>query len=348
MGWLDKTFKNIVKSPLGKAAIAGGLAMTPWGQAAGTGIMGLLGKAGGTKAAGTLASLWAKPLISKPLTNAAMSYGLAKLMRSRNPEKAAMWGALTTLPFLGSEAYGMANAKGMPKDTSMWDILLGKARSPMSELTAADKWRLAREGGFGGSDVSSNAFQTALKKGWEADPSQIMDLNYFMKSPTELAAMNAKDATGMAAFLPKSKFDILNTFVPMLAGTYGGRETDAQAWDRKRKQRIQQLAWMYGVDPSMITGEMTNPWYDNTPPGLDWKYANQGGIMELPTGGAISGPGTGTSDSINAKVSDGEFVMTAKAVENFGGGDRQAGAQRMYSLMNQLDPQSQTAAEGMV
>ena len=39
--------------------------------------------------------------------------------------------------------------------------------------------------------------------------------------------------------------------------------------------------------------------------------------------------------------------MTAKAVENFGGGDRQAGAQRMYSLMNQLDPQSQTAAEGM-
>ena len=62
---------------------------------------------------------------------------------------------------------------------------------------------------------------------------------------------------------------------------YGGRETDAQAWDRKRKQRIQQLAWMYGVDPSMITGEMTNPWYDNTQPALDWKYANQGGIMDL-------------------------------------------------------------------
>jgi hypothetical protein len=26
MGWLDKTFKDIVKSPLGKAAIMGGLA----------------------------------------------------------------------------------------------------------------------------------------------------------------------------------------------------------------------------------------------------------------------------------------------------------------------------------
>ena len=64
MGWLDKTFKNIIKSDLGKAALAGGMMMTPWGQAAGTGIMGMLGKAGGTGAAKTLASLWAKPIIS--------------------------------------------------------------------------------------------------------------------------------------------------------------------------------------------------------------------------------------------------------------------------------------------
>ena len=69
MGWLDKTFKNIVKSPVGKAALLGAGAYF-----GGPGIAGLLGKAGGTKAAGTLASLWAKPLISKPLTNAARSY----------------------------------------------------------------------------------------------------------------------------------------------------------------------------------------------------------------------------------------------------------------------------------
>ena len=97
-----------------------------------------------------------------------------------------------------------------------------------------------------------------------------------------------------------------------------------------------------------ITGEMTNPWYDNAPPALDFRYANQGGIMNLDNGGDISGPGTGTSDSINAKVSDGEFIFTDKAVENFGGGDRQVGARRMYAMMNQLDPQSQTPAEGMV
>jgi hypothetical protein len=345
MGWLDKTFKNIIKSPVGKAAI--GAAALKFG---GPGIMNLLKN---PKVLGTLGkSLWAKPIISKPLTNAAMSYGLAKLMRSRNPEKAAMWGALSTLPFLGSEAYGYAaDATKAGNKMSMWDVLLGK-QAPgkltpdvLKNLSEIDKAKYARIGGFDFPGTSYD-FKSALDKGYGLE--NAMDFNYFMKSPTELAAMNAKDATGMAAFLPKSKFDILNTFVPMMAGTYGGRETDAQMWERKRKQRIQQLAWMYGVDPSQITGEMTNPWYDNTPPALDWKYANRGGIMELPTGGAISGPGTGTSDSINARVSNGEFIFTDKAIENLGGGDHTEGTKIAYSMMNQLDPQSQTAAEGMV
>ena len=54
-------------------------------------------------------------------------------------------------------------------------------------------------------------------------------------------------------------------------------------------------------------------------------------------GGEVIGPGTGTSDDINAKLSDGEFVMTAKAVRNAGGGDRNAGAARMYDLMRRFE-----------
>mgnify|MGYP003137605247 CR=1 FL=1 len=72
-----------------------------------------------------------------------------------------------------------------------------------------------------------------------------------------------------------------------------------------------------------------------------------GGISDLDMrlGGASNGPGTGTSDDIPAMLSDGEFVVTAKAVENLGGGDRMLGAQRMYQMMNKLDPNSQTPAE---
>jgi len=66
-------------------------------------------------------------------------------------------------------------------------------------------------------------------------------------------------------------------------------------------------------------------------------------------GGMIEGPGSGTSDSIPAKIyqdggpvqearlSDGEFVMTADAVRGAGSGNRGAGAAKMYEMMNQFE-----------
>ncbi len=54
-------------------------------------------------------------------------------------------------------------------------------------------------------------------------------------------------------------------------------------------------------------------------------------------GGEVEGPGTGTSDSVPARLSDGEFVLTAKAVRGAGGGDRDLGAARMYDMMSELE-----------
>ena len=74
--------------------------------------------------------------------------------------------------------------------------------------------------------------------------------------------------------------------------------------------------------------------------------ANNGRKIEHPNGkvkehpkriGEIAGPGTGTSDEIPAMLSDGEFVMTAQAVRNAGGGSRKAGAKNMYKLMKNLE-----------
>ena len=53
--------------------------------------------------------------------------------------------------------------------------------------------------------------------------------------------------------------------------------------------------------------------------------------------GPINGPGTGTSDDIPAMLSDGEFVMTAKAVRGAGKGSRREGARRMYAMMRKLE-----------
>lgn len=46
--------------------------------------------------------------------------------------------------------------------------------------------------------------------------------------------------------------------------------------------------------------------------------SNQGAGAQEADGGPIDGPGTGTSDSIPAKLSDGEFVMSADVVEALG------------------------------
>ena len=68
--------------------------------------------------------------------------------------------------------------------------------------------------------------------------------------------------------------------------------------------------------------------------------AANGGILDLDAGGELKGPGTGTSDSIPAMLSDGEFVMTAKAVRGAGGGDRREGARKMYEAMDKLEAQA--------
>jgi len=63
--------------------------------------------------------------------------------------------------------------------------------------------------------------------------------------------------------------------------------------------------------------------------------------------GQISGPGTEKSDDIPAMLSDGEFVMTAKAVRGLGAlkgakkddkvEQRRQGAKTMYDMMNKLE-----------
>ena len=66
--------------------------------------------------------------------------------------------------------------------------------------------------------------------------------------------------------------------------------------------------------------------------------AATGGAMNFPRRtGQIEGPGTETSDDIPAMLSDGEFVMTAKAVKNAGGGSREQGFRKMYDIMRSFE-----------
>jgi hypothetical protein len=160
--------------------------------------------------------------------------------------------------------------------------------------------------------------------------------------PGEATPMDAYGNVFMSP--PETKSDFLPTAFSQAVGAGAEYMETADVrsqkkWARDKEKRKKELAWMYGVPEDMITGEMANPWSSGR--GL-W---NKGGIASLQNGGDVNGPGTGTSDSIDAKLSDGEFVMTAKAVENLGGGDRYEGARKMYGMMNMLDPESESMQE---
>lgn len=87
---------------------------------------------------------------------------------------------------------------------------------------------------------------------------------------------------------------------------------------------------MYGFDVAQFRPRSTTgPGVVPTPSPAFPTYAKHGGH--------IAGPGTGTSDSIPAYLSDGEFVLTAKAVKGAGNGSRVEGAKRLYKLMNKLE-----------
>ena len=59
--------------------------------------------------------------------------------------------------------------------------------------------------------------------------------------------------------------------------------------------------------------------------------------MDLRKGGFVPLGKKERADDVPARLSKNEFVFTAKAVRNAGGGDVRKGAKRMYQIMNQLE-----------
>jgi len=101
-------------------------------------------------------------------------------------------------------------------------------------------------------------------------------------------------------------------------------------------------AKIYGVDAQ--GNPIMTPYVDPIMPARfvgsnqEVQMAASGGAMNFPRRtGQIEGPGTGTSDDIPAMLSDGEFVMTAQAVKNAGGGSREQGFRKMYDIMRSFE-----------
>ncbi len=168
--------------------------------------------------------------------------------------------------------------------------------------------------------------------------SPITDNRGFLESMGDVVSGDGgRMAALKQAFMPDASGnpDMLRKYGPLMGAGIAGLYA-AGAFDPVEQQQVQQFGGITGQD--LLT---QNPGrYRIGVPAIARGYAKGGDIdpSAFPRrNGGISGPGTGTSDDIPAMLSDGEFVMTAKAVEGMGNGSREQGIRNMYQMMNGLE-----------
>ena len=319
MGFFDSAIKNIVKKAKPILPVAAMFAAPYLAPKLGA-FLGAGGKGAGLGSLlkGYGAKFGAMPMLLKaPVTSGLTSYGIARLMGQKNPERAALYSALTAVPFSFMKANAMANALG--GDVSAMDLLMAPGNTPITQTVP----RFGVEGNMKGLPLN-----VMPKTQYLGDTTRT--LSEGMKLSDLLRTQQA-GKTFLGTDLPAGSFD-LKAGIPLLAGMVGGMPTDEQAEEMQMEREKRRMKQMYDM--------MQNPYYSYVP--SEFKFT------PYEAGGEVSGPGGPKDDAINAKLSDGEFVMTAKAVENFGNGSRMEGAKKMYKMMNALDPESEKPSEAMV
>lgn len=182
----------------------------------------------------------------------------------------------------------------------------------------------------------------SLKQAFIPDRITANEITEFMRQNghpnfTATAGTNLADALTRANVNP----GLMRRFAPLLAAGYIGAEATG-AFDVPPMEPLEGGYDTTGMDllranPLQYrTYAQAGSGYNPPPVGV----ATGGGMdtSNFPRrNGRISGPGTETSDDIPAMLSDGEFVMTAKAVRGAGNGSREAGMRKMYNMMSQFE-----------
>jgi LysM repeat protein len=162
-------------------------------------------------------------------------------------------------------------------------------------------------------------------------------------------------AAAMAGLLGKAAYDAAKERKGGLAATPAVMMDELGRYQLSKELGTGGTRGEFGLGPAPKALEFAGggPVYGYEGGGIVRQYFNMGGVAELDMrdGGESAGPGTGTSDDIPAMLSDGEYVMTAKATRGAGafnvkknksgielvsGGkpSRKKGVENMRELMN--------------
>jgi hypothetical protein len=230
------------------------------------------------------------------------------------------------------KSYAKANGAA-PDPRSLWQkATLQGISDPALKLTSLQKYGMPIAAGLG-IGAAAGGFNTP-------EPEDISGDMYQAVTPEQIEnarvgiARTAPMATASDVSIPYSYAQ--SAPPPVALADYSSM---VQNMPQVQLQSPQQ-AMVGGQMPSQVMGydRFGNPIQSVYAPQQP-TYAARGGEMnKFPRrNGHIDGPGTGTSDSVPAMLSDGEFVMTANAVRNAGNGDRQKGVRKMYDIMRAFE-----------
>ena len=345
--------KKVVKSPLGKAAIIGGLSMIPFG-ASGTSLLGRASSGIGSLFNAGKASLASRfaPASSKFLMGGPRVAGKAGFFSRLNPfgESFDPKTAFLTGGALATAAPFIADALG-PEVIEEEDI---EVIDPSAIRQSARDYYM----GTGGKDL---AFMPQK---------QFVQPNFYGADGGRAGLMNGGDAGNaqaeqmlMAEFVKyKNKGGTLSfeQFVKAVM-----QQAAPEGAGMEQPQAVM-MADGGPVPGSEVAGYTTPAGYnkfDYRTGGVPVRVgAQEGGIMETEvaeemidlggkekdyrnTGGFVEMGKKERADDVPARLSKNEFVFTADAVRNAGGGDIDKGAEVMENLMKNLEEGGEISRE---
>jgi hypothetical protein len=275
----------------------------------------------------------AAPLIGNAIlpggVGAGLGSGLASLLTGNKPQDALMAAGLAGL---GASKFGFGSKPtisgfGEGKvDPKLFQAVLDKT----GQTPQASKANIF-------SRVGSALFDSETKRPTALGTSLAVGL------PAILAGLGAAQDARKAQ--PMDPADYQSAVDKMYGGQFAPPPAERRIGDLEQKITIPQTSFQTsppsrangGIMGAMPNEQVSYSAMDGSPTGL-MTMADGGQSFPRKTG-MIDGPGGPKDDKIPAMLSNGEFVFTAKAVNNAGG------PKAMYNMMNKLDPESEKASE---
>jgi len=148
-------------------------------------------------------------------------------------------------------------------------------------------------------------------------------------------SLNERGVKASGVYEPTVKGEEFESFRTAGQGPYGA---DYYGYDRlKEGLRGPKRPPMDEVDYNTIPSPTDKPEGFADGGLMNLRMGGMPAEMDLRKGGFVPLGKKERADDVPARLSKNEFVFTAKAVRNAGGGDVRKGAKRMYQIMNQLE-----------